>query len=153
MSTEAIEQSGLNDSRSVDAADDWVADDGNLEVNSVKSNANAFATVNFPPAMFDEIADIDTAGSRPARVASTIGPAFAALMTRPRIKPPRIKPKAGRDRDNFWAATVLNSSDSNSSGLSRIGGSSEDSVQRATQKSWAFFAPGRSHIQSKHRFS
>jgi hypothetical protein len=144
VSTEAIEQSGLNDGRSVDAADDWVADDGNHEVNSVKSNANAFATVNFPPATFDEIADIDTAGSRTARVASTI----AAHMTRP-----RIKQIAGRDRDSFWAATDLNSIDLNSSGLSRISGSSEDSVQRATQKSWAFFAPGRSHIQSKHRFS
>lgn len=146
MSTEAIEQSGLNDRRPVDAADDWVADDGNHGVNSVKGNANAFATVNFPPAMFDEIADIDTAGPRTSRVASTIGSAFAAHVTRP-----RIKPAAGRVRDSFWAATDLSSSDLN--GLSRISGSSEDSVRRATQKNWAFFAPERSRIQSKHRFS
>jgi hypothetical protein len=153
VSTEAIEQSGLNDRRPLDAADDWVADDGNHEVNSVKGNANAFATVNFPPATFDEIADIDTAGSRTSRVASTIGSAFAAHMTRP-----RIKPVAGHDRDSFWAATDLNSSGLSRSGLGRSdlsssSGSSEDSVQRATQKTWAFFAPERSHIQSKHRFS
>jgi hypothetical protein len=142
----------------VDAAEVWIAADDRIadaddrigEVSSVHGNANAFATVNFPSAMFDEIADTDaasngtasddtapdaTAGSHAARVASTIGPAFVTQVTR----------ILGRDRNNFRAAFRGHHR--------RTSGNDEDSVQRATQKSWAFFAPGCSLIQSRHRFS
>jgi hypothetical protein len=134
----------------VDAADDWVADDWTGEVNSVGSNANAFATVNFlaaiskDPASYDiasyDIAPYDTAGSHVARVASTIEPALATHMTRPRMR--RI---TNRDRNSFRAAFR--------GPHGRAGGSSEGSLQRATQKSWAVFVPGCSHNQSRHRFS
>lgn len=146
MRTEETGQSGLNDGRSVDAADDWVTDDWAGEVNGVNSNANAFATVNFLPATASDdtasydIAPYDTAGSHVARVASTIEPAFATHMTRPRVR--RI---ANRDRNSFRAAFR---------GLyGRAGGSDEGSVQRATQKSWAVSVPGCSQNQSRHRFS
>jgi hypothetical protein len=154
--TEEAGQSGLNDGRSVDAADDWVADDWAGEVNSLDSNANAFATVNFPPADVSkdpashdtashdtasyDSAPYDTAGSHVARVASTIEPALATHMTRARIR--RV---AQRDRNSFRAAFR--------GPLGRAGGSGEGSVQRATQKSWAVFVPGCSHNQSRHRFS
>jgi hypothetical protein len=115
-------------------------------VNSVHSNANAFATVNFLPANASEdtasydIASHDTAGSHVARVASTIEPALATHMTRPRMR--RI---TNRDRNSFRAAFR--------GPHGRAGGSSEGSLQRATQKSWAVFVPGCSHNQSRHRFS
>lgn len=156
MRTEEAGQSGLNDGRSVDAADDWVTDDWAGEVNGVNSNANAFATVNFlaatvsrDPASHDTASDdiapydtapYDTAGSHVARVASTIEPAFATHMTRPRVR--RI---ANRDRNSFRAAFR--------GPHGRAGGNVEGSVQRATQKSWAVFVPGCSHNQSRHRFS
>jgi hypothetical protein len=139
--TEEIGQSGLNDGRSVAAAEVWIADDRIGEVSSSESDANAFATVNFPPAMFDEIADIDTGRNptscrhtnyRAARVASTIEPVFATRVV-------------GRDRDSFRAAL--------GGPQRRSSGNSEDSVQRATQKSWAVFVPGCSHTPSRHRFS
>jgi hypothetical protein len=137
----------------VDAAAVWIAADDRIadaddridEVNSLHSNANAFATVNFPSAMFDEIASDDTAsddtapdetaGFHAARVASTIGPAFVTHVTR----------ILGRDRNSFRAAFRGHHG--------RTSGNDEDSVQRATQKSWAFFVPGCSLIQSRHRFS
>jgi hypothetical protein len=150
--TEAIEQSGLNDRRSVNAADDWVADDGNHEVNSVKCNANAFATVNFPPAMFDEIADIDTAGSLTARVASTIKPAFATRMTRP-----HMTLIIGRDRDSLRAAFVLRAACAAHSAASaaQIAASAAAAKTRCNEQrnNPGHFVPGRSHIQSRHRFS
>jgi hypothetical protein len=95
-------------------------------VNRVESNANAFATVNFSPAIFsgltfNSLMCNDLACSRlmfgAARVASTIEPSFA-------------NHKNGRHRGN-----------------------SKGSMQRAMQESWELSVPECSLIQSKHWFS
>jgi hypothetical protein len=96
-------------------------------VNRVESNANAFATVNFSPAIFNGLMfnslmcnDLICSGLMfsAARVASTIEPSF--------VNPTQIT-KNRRHRGN-----------------------SKGSMQRAMQESWELSVPECSLIQSKH---
>ena len=99
-------------------------------MNRVESNANAFATVNFSPAIFSGLTfnsrmcnDLICSGLTfgAARVASTIEPSF--------VNPTQITKKS-RDRGN-----------------------SKGSMQRAMQESWELSVPECSLTQSKHWFS